>query len=375
MAVRLRVGVVGCGLIAQVMHLPYLRELADRYEVAAICDLSESVLATCAQRFGVDRTFKDWRALVAEPLDAVFVLTSGSHAPVAIAAAQTGRHVLVEKPMCFSVVEGKQMLDAADAAGVRLMVGYPLRYDPAYQRLAQEVAELDDLRLVRVTTLESPIQPYVGHYPLHRAADIPAELREAGSADDDARVTVAIGAQDDLARWAYRSVLLDTLVHEFNTVRGLLGEPDRLAFADLSKNAATTILSFAGLQCVIAWVDLPGIARYEMEFALYAPQRRLTLLFPSPFLRSMPSLLTVEGGDVGSSRSWSTTEVVSYEEAFKRELIAFHDSVTRDTEPPTPGIDGLRDIALCEAAVAAFRDGAAYQRPTETLRPGMASAT
>lgn len=375
MAVRLRVGVVGCGLIAQVMHLPYLRELTDLYEVAAICDLSESVLAACANRFGVERTFRDWRALIAEPLDAVFVLTSGSHAPVAIAAAQTGCHVLVEKPMCFSVTEGRQMLEAAGGAGVRLMVGYPLRYDPAYQRLAQELAELDDLRLVRVTTLESPLQPYVGHYPLHRAADLPAELREAGLAEEEVRVTAAIGGADDLARWAYRSVLLDTLVHEFNAVRGVLGEPDHLAFADLSRHAATTILNFAGVRCVIAWVDLPGIARYEMEFAFYAPQRRLTLSFPSPFLRSMPTLLTVEGGDVGSSRSWSTTEVVSYEEAFKRELIAFHGYVTRDQEILTPGIDGLRDIALCEAAVAAYRGGVPYQRPTETPRPRMADGT
>ena len=38
---RLRVGVIGCGLIAQVMHLHYLRELADRFEIAALCDLSE----------------------------------------------------------------------------------------------------------------------------------------------------------------------------------------------------------------------------------------------------------------------------------------------------------------------------------------------
>jgi predicted dehydrogenase len=358
--VRLRVGVVGCGLIAQVMHLPYLRELADRYDLAAVCDLSESALSACAGRFEVERTFHDWRDLLQEPLDAVFVLTSGSHAPIAIAAAEAGHHVLVEKPMCFSVAEGQQMLDAAAGAGVRLMVGYPLRYDPAYQRLTQEVAELDDLRLVRVTTLESAIPPYVAHYPLHRAEDLTPAMREAALADDERRVTAAIGDVDDVARWAYRSVLLDTLVHEFNAVRGALGEPDRLSFVELRKQVVTAILDFSDVQCTIAWVDLPGIARYEMEFAFYAPERRLTLSFPSPFLRSMPTRLTIEGGEVGGPRSWSTTEVVSYEEAFKRELVAFHDYVTADRDPLTPGIDGLRDIALCEAAVTAHRDRSAY---------------
>jgi predicted dehydrogenase len=357
--------VVGCGLIAQVMHLPYLRELSDLYEVTALCDLSQMAVTACAERFGVERTVRDWRDLVSEPLDAIFVLTSGSHAPIAIAAAQAGRHTFVEKPMCFSVSEGHEMIEAAANAGVRLVVGYPLRYDPAYQRVMQELTQLEDLRLVRVTTLESPIAPYVAHYPLIRPTDLPSEVRSSAATDDDARLTTAIGDQDDLARQVYRSVLLDTLVHEFNAVRGVLGEPDRLAFVDLRQEAVTAVLDFSDTQCVVAWVDLPGIARYEMEFAFYAPKRRLTLAFPSPFLRSMPTRLTIEGGEPGSPRSWETSEVVSYDEAFKRELIAFHDCVTRDVEPRTPGLDGLRDIALCEAAVTSFRDGVAYDRPTE----------
>ena len=52
MAQRLRVGVVGCGVIAQVMHLPHLRQLEDEYELAAVCDLSTSVAEACMHRFG-----------------------------------------------------------------------------------------------------------------------------------------------------------------------------------------------------------------------------------------------------------------------------------------------------------------------------------
>jgi predicted dehydrogenase len=101
MTPRLRVGVIGCGLIAQVMHLPYLGELSDLYEVAALCDLSDQTRNACARRFGVERTFDNWRDLVSESLDAVFVLTSGSHAPIAVAAAQAGRHVFVESRCAF----------------------------------------------------------------------------------------------------------------------------------------------------------------------------------------------------------------------------------------------------------------------------------
>ena len=73
MADRLRVGVIGCGLIAQVMHLNYLRELSDRFEVAAVCDLSAEVRAACAREYGVTEQYEYWQELVTRPLDAVLV--------------------------------------------------------------------------------------------------------------------------------------------------------------------------------------------------------------------------------------------------------------------------------------------------------------
>src|SRR5262249_2193157 len=78
---RLRVGVVGAGVIAQVMHLHYLTELSDLFEVTAICDLVPENAQACASRYGIGAVYSDWRELVASPVDAVLVLTSGSHAP------------------------------------------------------------------------------------------------------------------------------------------------------------------------------------------------------------------------------------------------------------------------------------------------------
>ena len=93
---RMRVGVVGCGLIAQVMHLPYLAELSDRFEIVALCDTRTDLAAACAERYGQPHVHAHWEDLLAEPLDAIVIATSGDHAPIAIAAAQAGLHVLVE---------------------------------------------------------------------------------------------------------------------------------------------------------------------------------------------------------------------------------------------------------------------------------------
>jgi len=367
MGERLKVGVIGGGLIAQVMHLHYLRELSDRFEISAICDLSAEARTAIAHEYAVPQQFDSWQELVTQPLDAVMVLTSGSHAPAAIAAAEAGKHVLVEKPMCFSVAEGQAMVEATDKAGVTLMVAYNKRYDPAYVRLVEESAHLRDVRLFRITTLESPLDPYVSHYNLRRGGPLPKELAQKLTDDNQARITAAIGEADPLSRWAYHVVLLDSLVHELNAMRGIMGEPDRLEYSDIRETGLTAIFKYGATQCILAWVDLPGIARYEMELALYSPDRRLTLSFPSPFLRSMPTLLVSEAGEPKSPRSSRTEEITSFNESFKEELIHFHDCVTKGREPVTSGRDTLHDIALCEAIVGVHRSRAPRERPSELV--------
>ncbi len=159
------------------MHLHYLAELAEEFEVAAVADIAPGSAVACAERYGIPAAFTDWQELLRHPLDAVLILTSGSHAPIAVAAAQAGLHVFTEKPMCFSVAEGREMVAAAEQAGVILMVGYPKRYDPAFARFQKEAAQLTGTRMMRVTTFESPIPGYVGHYPL-----VPREPPPAGPA-------------------------------------------------------------------------------------------------------------------------------------------------------------------------------------------------
>jgi predicted dehydrogenase len=357
--------VLGCGLIAQVMHLHYLRELSDRYEIAAVCDLSPELREAVGREYGVPAQFDRWQDMIAHDLDAVFVLTSGSHAPAAIAALKLGRHVLVEKPMCFSVAEGREMIDTARSSGKTLMVAYNKRYDPAYQHLQKKVKELDDLRLVRITTLESPIDPYVRHYNLRKGGPLAPQLAESLAADNQARIKAAIGDVDQISRWAYHAVLLDSLVHELNAMRGALGEPDELQWSDIRETGLTAVFRYGATQVVLLWVDLPSIARYQMEFAFYTPDRRMTLQFPSPFLRSAPTLFIDETGTPKYAETQRSEEVVSYDESFKQELIHFHECATTGKQPVTSAEDTLHDIALCEAVVSVHRSHAPRVKPSD----------
>jgi predicted dehydrogenase len=345
------------------MHLPYLAELAHRYEVVALCDLSEEVASACAQRYGVQRFHTRWQELLEEPLDAVLIATSGDHAPIALGAAEAGLHVFVEKPMALSSRDAEAMVAAADRADRRLMVGTMKRYDPAYERLAELLPALIDLRLIRVTTLESPLAPYVAHYPLIKGAPLDGALLAELQEHERAAVQAALGDSDEPTRHCYRWVLLDNLVHELNALGGLMGEATEVRSADLAPTCVSVNLRFGQVDCHLSWVDLPGIARYRQEFAFYSPDERLTLELPSPFLRSMPSRLIVEGGVPETAKSWAREEVVSYEEAFKRELIEFWECIASGRDPRTSGEDGLRDMRLAEAIAAAHMARAPHAAP------------
>src|SRR5690242_10743900 len=103
-----KVGVIGCGEIAQWMHLPFLTELPG-FRVTAVCDVSATVADYAGDRFGVERRFTDYRELLAQAdVDAVVIATP-IHSDPAIAAAQAGKHILVEKPMAFNLDEAEAM--------------------------------------------------------------------------------------------------------------------------------------------------------------------------------------------------------------------------------------------------------------------------
>jgi predicted dehydrogenase len=360
---RIKIGLIGCGVIAQVMHMHFLTELADRYEIAALCDLSPELGAACARRYHVPQVFQDWRALLATDIEAVMILTSGSHAEMAVAAAAAGKHVFVEKPLCFSPAEGRQIIAAVAAAGITLQVGYNKRYDPAFLALQGKVGGLEDVRLVRVTTFEAPFEPYIAHVPLEGGAPPDPAVLAALRADTERRLEAAVGGDAD-SRRLYHTMLLDSLVHELNGLRALLGEPDLVDYADLGRHGATVALRFGPTRATINWIDLPGIARYAMEFAFFAPERRLSLRFPSPYLRNAPAVLTEEAGRPGSAQSRSTAELVSYQAGFKEELIHFHDCIMTGDTPRTTAADALHDVALCRSILLSHRCHSSVANPS-----------
>ena len=343
---RIRIGVVGCGLIAQMMHVPHLAELDDLYEIAALCDVSPGALAFVGDRYHVGRRHGDWRTLVREPLDAVLIATAGSHAPIALAALRAGKHVLTEKPMCYTLREADEVVDTVGATGLTFMVAYMKRYDPGYRAaLAALPAVAPDLRYVQVSILHPSEQAQIDHHDIRRFRDVPADVQARLRAEEDAVIREAIGDFTPRERRAFSDALLSTLVHDVNAVRGLVGDPAEVVTTEFWAGAESVVslLRYSqGFRVVVSLQYLWDLADYREEIGLYAPGARLRLCFPSPFFRNEPTPLVLSGMEGGAA--WEKHLVASHREAFKEELLHFAECVGQGRKPITSAEDGRSDI-------------------------------
>src|SRR5713101_7223660 len=216
---RIKIGVVGCGLIAQMMHLPHLRELADAYEVVALCDVSPATLKQVADHYDIGRRYTDYRDLLKDEIEAIAVLSADSHGQLIVDALRAGKHVFTEKPLCYTLREADEVLAAHAQAGTVCMVGYMKRYDPGFRYAAPLIRRLADLQAVHVTVLHPSEANQAGHHELRRFADVPAETGTRLRAAQDGLIREAVGEFTPLARRVFAGNLLSTLVHDVNLLR------------------------------------------------------------------------------------------------------------------------------------------------------------
>ena len=131
---KIKIALVGCGNIGQVVHLPILEKMAD-VTIAAIVDPDKRKAQAVAARSNIPATFTSLEALLASPiaddLHAIDICTpTDTHRPLAIAAMQSGKDVLVEKPIARTAKEAREMVECATKYGRKLMVGMNNRFRP-----------------------------------------------------------------------------------------------------------------------------------------------------------------------------------------------------------------------------------------------------
>lgn len=163
---KMRVGIVGCGGIARGKHLPAIRKQGN-IEVVALCDLIRERAEDYQKTYNWPeaKIFTDYKELLKEDLDAVYVLTPNrEHSYITIDALKAGKNVMCEKPMAKTAKEAREMLAAAKESGKVLTIGYQNRYRPdsTYLKRACDNGELGDIYVAKAHAIRRRAVPTWG---------------------------------------------------------------------------------------------------------------------------------------------------------------------------------------------------------------------
>jgi predicted dehydrogenase len=352
---RLRVGLVGAGLVGQAAHAYFLWDDRERFDLVALADPSPAVRAAVGDRYGIPERHTSIDDLLGLGLDAVVVAVPDAfHADVACQGLAGGLHVLCEKPLALSLDECDRIAAARDASGRVLQVGTMKRYDPAFLRLLELLpASAADVRYLSVEVRDPDERPFVSHLPMTAASGLAPELRHELRTRMAARIREASEGDPPAGGARAFEAFLSSLVHDVSLLQGVLehlGEAwceraDDGAWWDEGRAVSLSTALPGGGRAHLMHHNLPGVSDYCERVTLHCSDRVLELTFPSPYLRHQPTRLVEyrTEGDIGLS---STFHHVSYEEAFRQELRAFADACSGNGPVVTPVEAGRADVAL-----------------------------
>lgn len=342
MSERLRVGVIGCGVMGGFHVRNYLN--LDCAKLVAVADPSP---ASRKRALGESQVleYDNWRDLIefgARELDAVSVACpSELHAEVALEALSAGLHVLVEKPIATNLPDALRMRGAALEAGRKLMVGHVERFNPAISKLRALVAE------------ERLGQIYRAHTT--RVGPLPTRIQDTG-------------------------VAIDLATHDLDVMQHVLGASIGEIYADGGRFMHSSQEDL--LTCLVrfnakAEGDPGALGLLDVNWLTPEKTREIALIGENGLLRASyitqdvwfvesptapvhwDGLSMLRGDGEGAAVRFSLTKA----EPLAAELRAFCRCVLDDTPEPISAHDGVKALA----AALAVRESAAVRRPVELL--------
>ncbi len=341
-----RIGVVGCGAIAQVQHLPNLLELDEEFEVPIVCDVSPAQAEYMARRFRLPKYVTDIRDLLAADIDAVVLCHSDPKTETAVVAFEAGKHVFIEKPVCFSLREADAIIAAAQKSGKVGQSGYMKVYDPAFELAKREIDTMDPIRFVQINHLHPNNNLHLSQFRVSQFNDLPPSAIEEQRTACRTALREAFG--DMFAAAKPVCGIAYGLIHDLYSLQTMLGAPSAVVSTEIWNNfrAITTILEYPnGAQCVVSRVDLNTLWDFKETLEVYSDNKRVILSYPMGFSRRVLAKLTVQGIDADGT-SFRKEPAIPWESPFTHELRHFHECITRGTPSHSSIAHARHDVAL-----------------------------
>ena len=328
---KVKIGVIGCGSIAQHRHLPEYK-MNEQVELVAVCDINTERANSVAQQYGV-KAYTNYEELLASgTVEAVSVCTPNYlHAPISVAALNSGVHVLCEKPMATSEEEAKAMIEAAKTNGKKLMIGHNQRFVASHQKARELIGKGEIGKIYSFRTAFGHGGP------------------EGWSVDGKdswffKKDEAFIGAMGDLG--VHKTDMLRYILNEEIVEVGAFVESNAKDFANVDDNAVCVLKTQSGI-----------IGTLAASWAYNGKEDNSTIVYGEK------GILRLEDDPTYSLvAQYATGEVVNYElgkiqsndeggQSNSHVIEQFVDAVAEDKESPVPGEEGLKSLAVILAAL------------------------
>ncbi len=337
-----RLAVVGCGGIAQLVHIPAALRV-DGAELIAVCDVYEDVARKVAYKYHVPKFYSDAQAMYdGEEIDAVLLLTSHpQHMQPTVQAAENGKHVMVEKPMAMTVEECEEMISACRKAGVWLMLAFMKRFDPSLKWVAKNIeeGELGQIFVVNSWYCDSV------HHMDYVKGFLPSFIRP-----EDPKLSLP-GVDVD----RHKELLLGHGVHHMDLLHWIGGPVRKITtrYEELTRESfvSNSIVEYESGSS--GYFQLAGVLARDWTEGLQvhgtSGSAETDILFPYYRRPSPVKIFTKKTGTY-------STIAIPFRDQYLGEIQHFVDSIARDQQPIPSGEDGLYAQRMLEAAHASAKE-------------------
>ncbi|KAK4689402.1 hypothetical protein P7C73_g709, partial [Tremellales sp. Uapishka_1] len=350
----LNVAVVGCGEVAQCVHLPLLQVASDQFRVTALCDISADSLAFCGNRFGIVPRFTSLTEMLSSSLaiDLVVILTADEyHAEQVVQCADAGKHVLIEKPMARTFAEADAIEAARVRNGVVIFVGYMRRYALALQRVKEEIGERQ-IKYLRVRDIIGDNSYFTSQAGMHlkRFTDFPPTAREDMQNRQRANLAEMLGeeaVQDprNLHAWT----LLGSLgSHDFSAMRDLVGMPEKCLLATRNEDGMwwSAVFAYHGFKAYYE-MAIDDVAVFDAHLEVYTGDKRIKIQYDTPYVKGLPIKVVIQA-QLPNGDFAETIVRPTYEDTYSLEYNELYAAIVAGKAYQTTPVDAKQDLMLAK---------------------------
>jgi predicted dehydrogenase len=352
----MKTGIIGLGEVAQLMHLPLLHDLIDKFQVTAVSDVSPSLVEFVKNKYHIPQSFKDGSELIENAdTEAVFILSPDQyHGKYIEQALKKRKHIFVEKPVTLARGELEKLAALKENYPENiLMVGYMRRFADHFLKakeiMSAEPKKTEYLRF-RDIICEGPF--YIRQSrPVFYPKDVPQDISEEGKKRRREHLDWAIGSSaTDEQRTAYQ-MMTGLGCHSFSAVRELFGIPKKIKSVSTSRGGAHIIIvmEYDEHLGIYELVNDQDIVQFDAAIEIFQHARKLTIKYETPYIRHQPmSLEIIESND---KETVSKIYGPSYRDPFQNELNEFYSCVTSGRQPKTNLADAMEDLKFFETII------------------------